>query len=225
MLFYRIPAEKIKVIYQGCDPAFAIQATAEKKEEVKTRYQLPEHFIISVGSIELRKNALSIVKAMPQMPAYMHLVLIGKRTSYTEEIDRFVSENSLGHRVHILNKVPFSDLPCLYQLADVFIYPSRYEGFGIPILEALNCRVPVIAATGSCLEEAGGPDSLYVSPFDTDGMAAAVRKTLEPEQRTRMIEAGVQWATQFSQEKLAQETMACYQQLLTPDSSLENEKN
>ena len=164
--YFGIPADKIEVVYQGCDPSFMHPVAAEKKREIRAKYQLPDHYILNVGSIEERKNALSAVQALTMLPEQIHLVIVGRHTEYTDKIERFIKENKLEERVHIISNVPFDDLPAFYQLAEIFVYPSRFEGFGIPIIEALYSGIPVVAATGSCLEEAGGPDSIYVHPDD-----------------------------------------------------------
>ena len=114
----------------------------------------------------------------------------------------------------LLFGVPYIDLPVIYRCADVFAYMSLYEGFGIPLLEALNSRVPVVAATGSCLEEAGGPGSLYVAPFDVDAIAEAVKKCLQPDVKAAMVADGLQWASRFSMEQFAHEVMGVYKKLL-----------
>ena len=152
--YFRIPADKIEVVYQGCDPSFMHPVAAEKKREIRAKYQLPDHYILNVGSIEERKNALSAVQALTMLPEQIHLVIVGRHTEYTDKIERFIKENKLEERVHIISNVPFDDLPAFYQLAEIFVYPSRFEGFGIPIIEALYSGIPVVAATGSCLEEA-----------------------------------------------------------------------
>lgn len=211
---YHIPADKIEVICQGCDPAFAVPAPAEKREEVRRRYALPDRYILSVGTIEERKNTLLAAQAMSRLPEELHLVLVGKETPYADRIKAYIKENRLENRVHLLHGIPFADLPAIYQCAEVFVYPSLYEGFGIPILEALNSRIPVVAATGSCLEEAGGSHSLYVNPHDPEAMATAIRQTLLPEQRTRMIAEGEKWASRFNSAQMAAQTMACYKRVL-----------
>lgn len=211
---YHIAPEKIEVICQGCDPAFAEMVSPEKKEEVSLRHELPEHYILSVGTIERRKNALLAVKALALLPEEMHLVLVGKETSYAKEVRKAAELLGLGQRVHLKQGIPFADLPAIYQCAEVFIYPSIYEGFGIPILEALNSRIPVVAATGSCLEEAGGPHSIYVAPDDAEGAARAIRRAMTSEDRRHMVEEGVKWAAQFNARQMAHQTMACYERLM-----------
>lgn len=211
---YGISPDKISVIYQGCDPLFAQPATVERVAEVRARYALPRRFVLSVGTIEERKNLLSVVRALAKLPDDVHLVAVGRRTRYASLIDRFVAQYDLGHRVHLLHGVPSIDLPVVYQCADVFAYMSQYEGFGIPLLEALNSRVPVVAATGSCLEESGGPGSLYVAPFDIDGIASAIEKCLHPLVKECMVADGLEWASRFSMERFASQTMRCYKKVL-----------
>lgn len=211
---YGISSDKIEVIYQGCDEAFAQTIDEGKKSEVRDKYKLPQRYILSVGSIEERKNTLLIAKALKYLPEDIHLVLVGKETPYTEQIHTFAKAEKMESRIHILHGIPFADLPAVYGCAEVFAYPSRYEGFGIPILEALNSKLPVVAATGSCLEEAGGPDSLYVNPDDAEAMANAIKKAMQPAQREYMIDKGLAWAARFSKEQMARETMQCYNKLI-----------
>lgn len=209
--FFHIPADKIEVVYQGCDPVFEQFVGNEKKEEVRSKYQLPPKYILNVGSIEERKNALLLVQTLPQLPQDIHLVIVGKRTPYTEKIERFASEHNLTPRVHIMHNVPFGDLPAIYQLAEIFAYPSYFEGFGIPIIEALHSGIPVVAATGSCLEEAGGPDSIYVNPDSVDEASRAFNEILsKPEKKKLMIEKGKEFIKQFSEEKQATQIINIY---------------
>ena len=213
--YFRIPADKIEVVYQGCDPSFMHPVAAEKKREIRAKYQLPDHYILNVGSIEECKNALSAVQALTMLPEQIHLVIVGRHTEYTDKIERFIKENKLEERVHIISNVPFDDLPAFYQLAEIFVYPSRFEGFGIPIIEALYSGIPVVAATGSCLEEAGGPDSIYVHPDDIKGMANAFKQIYsDTERKKEMIEKGQKFAKRFSEEKQAEEILNIYKKLM-----------
>ncbi|MEY8685812.1 glycosyltransferase family 4 protein [Bacteroides sp. AN502(2024)] len=213
--FFRIPADKIEVVYQGCDPSFMHPVAEENKREVRAKYQLPDHYILNVGSIEERKNALSAVQALMMLPEQIHLVIVGRHTEYTDKVEHFIKENKQEERVHIISNVPFDDLPAFYQLAEIFVYPSRFEGFGIPIIEALYSGIPVVATTGSCLEEAGGPDSIYVHPDDIKGMADAFKQIYaDPERKKNMIEKGHSFAKRFSEEKQAEEILNIYKKLM-----------
>lgn len=212
---YNIDPEKIRVIYQGCDEVFGLMQDKNVIEMVKENYSLPKNYLLFVGSIEDRKNALTAVKALAHLPEEIHLVLIGKRTPYVDKIISYAQGNGLSSRLHIWHGVPLSDLPSIYQGAKTFIYPSLYEGFGIPIIEAICSKLPVVAATGSCLEEAGGPDSLYVEPLDDVAMAKAIEKTLDDEVRTKMVEAGQKWLKNFDKRNFAIETKKAYYSLFS----------
>lgn len=212
---YKVPEEKIDVVYQGCDVSFLQQAESSKLFEVKNKYNLPEHFILNVGSIEQRKNLLLIVKALKQSGKDIRLIAIGRRTPYTETVEQYIRENNMQEQVTILNNVSFNDLPAFYQLASLFIYPSFFEGFGIPILEALNSGTPVIAATGSCLEEAGGPDSLYINPEDINDLNEKINWILTtPSQAEHMRTAGKEYAKRFLDQAIAQDIMNVYQKII-----------
>lgn len=179
ILYYGdFPEDKIDVIYQGCSNRFRKSVSEADMNRVKAKYNLSDNFILNVGSIEARKNVLLGVKALGCLLDSFRMVIVGKHTKYTDEVIAYVKKNGLEDRVQILHGIPDDDLPVIYHLAKVFVYPSRYEGFGIPIIEAIQTGLPVVACTGSCLEEAGGPDCLYVSPDDVEGMANAIKQAI-----------------------------------------------
>lgn len=212
--FFSIPEEKVAVVYQGCHQQFRQPVTGEKKHEIQEKYNLPTRFLLYVGSIESRKNLLLAVKALCYLPDDIHLVAIGKSTPYQVQVEAYAKQSGLESRLHILSSIPFNDLPAIYQLAEVFIYPSFFEGFGIPIIEALSCGVPVVAASGSCLEEAGGPDSVYVDPNDDRELADRILAIVNNASlANRMIESGKKYVKRFDDEQIASELMHIYQTL------------
>lgn len=212
---FRIPESKITTIYQGCDGSFLSEASDEKKAEVRAKYHLPQRYILNVGSIEERKNVWLAVKAIETMAEDIFLVIVGRWTHYADEVKEYVSAHHLTDRVVFLTSMAFTDLPAVYQQAEVFVYPSLYEGFGIPIVEALNSGVPVVAATQSCLQEAGGPTSLYVDPHDAAGLKEILEKILsDTVLRSRMIESGREYARKFSEKNQAEALMNLYKSLL-----------
>lgn len=212
--FFGTDASKIEVIYQSCHPSFAEKCNAELLAAVTAKYSLPENFILNVGTIEERKNALLIVKALKHLSAEIKLVLIGKETKYATRLKSFLNQEQLEDRVIFLKDIDFKDLPAIYQLAKVFVYPSEFEGFGIPILEALYSGCPVIAATGSCLEEAGGPGSIYISPKDEIALSKVIDSILKDEAlRTEMITAGKKYASGFTEEVHANAIIKIYENL------------
>ena len=186
-----------------------------KSEALFTLNSSLKRYILSVGSIEERKNILLAVKALHWLPEDVGLVIVGRPTKYTDVVRRFTSDNGLEARVQILHGVSDAELPALYAGAEAFVYPSRYEGFGIPIIEAISCGLPVVACTGSCLEEAGGPDSLYVSPDDAEAMAAALRQVLRgAEGREQRILRSREYIRRFEGRDVAGQVVELYRSLL-----------
>ncbi len=212
--YFNIDENKIRVVYQSCSSIFHQEIDHMMLMKVRVKYQLPERFLLNVGTIEKRKNALLIIKALKNLDENIPLVIIGKKTPYVEEIKQYLIQHDLEHRVLFHHTISFEELPIIYHLSSAFIYPSRFEGFGIPIIEALQCGVPVIATTGSCLEEAGGPSSMYVDPDDVAGMTNAINKTLAGNNSER-IAAGISYATKFKHQKIASDLMNVYQELLS----------
>lgn len=215
--FFGTPEEKIEVIYQGCDEQFRQQATEEQKAAVRERYQLPERYILYVGSIEERKNLMLLAQALPLLADKdIHVIAVGRRTKYADRVQAFIQAKGLTSRFRMLSGVPFPDLPALYQMATTFVYPSRFEGFGIPLLEALCSGTPVIGCTGSCLEEAGGPSSLYVSPDDPSALADAIQRVLSDNTlRQCMITNGYTYAKGFTQGMAMRKLLEIYKHLMS----------
>lgn len=210
--YIKVPADKIQVIYQTCDPMFEIKWSTTELQAVAMKYGLPTQFILNVGTLETRKNALLILQALPQLPNEVHAVFVGKQTKYQDTLLAYIEDNGLQQRVHFISDLQFQDLPGIYQLAEVFVYPSRFEGFGIPVLEAMKCGVPVIAATGSCLEEVGGPDGLYIHPDDAAALTHTIQQLLDnPTYKSTVIDGYMQYAQNFNLARFVQETMGCYQ--------------
>ena len=210
-----VDPERIKVIYQSCGATFRYPANEDKKQEVNARYLLPPRYIINVGTIEERKNILLAVKAMEQLPEDLSLVIVGRSTPYALKVKRYVEEHHLSNRVIFLHDVTNADLPAIYQMAEACVYPSRYEGFGIPVIEAIQSGLPVVACTGSCLEEAGGPDCLYVNPDDVQGMAESIRQLLPgAENRELRILRSQEYIRRFEGNNVAEQVMRVYQEVL-----------
>ncbi len=210
-----IDPASVHLIYQSCAPRFKAAASAQEMAEATGRYRLPDHYVLSVGSIEERKNALLAVKALQWLPEDIHLVLVGRRTAYTEKVAAYAEKHQTGHRLHLLHGVPDADLPALYARAEVFVYPSRYEGFGIPIIEAVGMGLPVVGCTGSCLEEAGGPDNLYVDPDDAQAMAHAIGLLLPgAEGREERIGRSRRYIERFANSDAARQYAELYYSLI-----------
>lgn len=209
-----IPESKIDLIYQSCATRFSSEVSAADRERVAKKYVLPRRYVLSVGSIEERKNTLLALKALHGLPKEICLVLVGKSTKYSKMLQKVARQENLSHRLFLFHGVPDEDLPAIYGQAEVFVYPSRYEGFGIPIIEAIRMRLPVVACTGSCLEEAGGPDNLYVDPDDVDGMAKAIAQLLKGNVgREERIERSLNYIRRFENTGAAARFVEIYRDL------------
>jgi len=212
---FNIDESRIEVIYQNCDPLFRKKKSDAEKQRIRKSYNLPSHFVLNVGTIENRKNALLAVMAMREIESDIHLVIIGKETPYAEKLRDYINKYGLNKRVHFLKNISFTDLPGIYQLAELFLFPSEYEGFGIPVVEALSSGIPVIAAQGSCLEEAGGAGSIYIDPKDSSALAAQIRNVLsDSEKKQNMIRAGLEHLEKFSDHKIAGQLNKLYQNII-----------
>jgi glycosyltransferase involved in cell wall biosynthesis len=202
---YQIPEGRISVIYQDCSLMFRSNSDSDQNTDLKSLYEITGPYVLSVGTLEERKNQHRLVEAFAALPANdFQLVLVGKATSYADKIRRTIQKHKLGKRVLILENVPNLHLPSLYRNAEVFAYISLYEGFGIPILEALHSGTPVLAAQGSCLEEAGGPGGLYADPLNVSDIGDKMLKLISDEGiRKQKAALGAAHILQFSGEKIA----------------------
>ena len=186
--FLKADPAKIKVIYQGCHRQFRNKHTAEEIAVVKEKYGLPERYILMVGSIEARKNAITLLKAFSMLPkdGRPGLVLVGKGTTYLDKVKTSIAELSIEKEVTLIHQAAFSDLPAIYQGARVFAYPSLFEGFGIPIIEAIESGIPVLTSKGSCFAEAGGLQAWYADPQQPQEWTACLKEILESDNPQRI---------------------------------------
>ncbi|MBQ8046596.1 MAG: glycosyltransferase family 4 protein [Prevotella sp.] len=211
-----IPDKQISIVYQSCGTRFAHRVDENRLQSVHAEYDLPRRYLLSVGTIEERKNILLAVKALKHLPDDLSLVVVGRSTKYATMVRRYAKEHGLDARLRFLHGVPNDDLPAIYQMGEAFVYPSRYEGFGIPIIEAIQSGLPVIAATGSCLEEAGGPASLYVGPDDEKSMAKAVIQAVS--ERQMRVKESRDYVRRFENSDVARQVMSLYQQTVSARS-------
>lgn len=200
--YYEIPSERVRVIPPGIDPRFRQPATAAARAAARARYDLPATaaYVISVGTVEPRKNGMLLLRALARLaPAERPLVLFaGRLTAYARSLRRYLRDRSLAPWVRLAGPVAADDLPALVQDAALAVVPSRFEGFGMPVAEALVSGTPVVAAAGSSLEEAGGPGSRYVDPDDPDALAEAMATVLgDGHLAERMRAEGRVWARRF----------------------------
>jgi len=216
MEFYDVPANRISVIYQSCHERYMQEKTNKTLQNVRQRYNLPQEYMLTVGSITERKNLMGMVQALEQLPDEdrVPLVVVGKGKNYKNQILQYLKKNRLEKWVHFVD-ASFDDLPAVYQNASLFLYPSFFEGFGIPVLEALFSGLPVITSNVSSLPEAGGPGALLVDPAQPEAIAEGIKRILnDSAYREALIHNGYQHAQQFRGEPLTHQMMDLYEQLV-----------
>jgi glycosyltransferase involved in cell wall biosynthesis len=213
--FFAIPGEKIRVIYQAINPIFYESASDLIRGLVQEKYQLPEKFLLNVGTVEPRKNLLALLEGMISAKIEIPLIIVGKPTSYQLQVQSFLETHQGKLTVLFLTEVSDLELAALYQLAEVMIYPSVFEGFGLPVAEALASGCPVITSKTSSLPEAGGDAALLVNPAIPDEIGAAIQSVLSSSDlRNIMIEKGKVHALNFTPENFASQMKQLYNSLL-----------
>ncbi|MGS0748786.1 glycosyltransferase family 4 protein [Halpernia sp. GG3] len=211
--FLKIPTEKVRVVYQGCHQTFKEKKSSEFLTETKAKFNLPERFILNVGTIESRKNLLNIVKAITTTE--INLLVIGKKTKYFKKVEKFIKKNNFKNQVHFLENVSVEELSAIYQLADIFVYPSLFEGFGIPVIEALFSKTAVITSNTSSLPEAAGENSLYVNPENIEDLKSKILFLWSNKsERNRLEEKGFDFVQKFIDEKIAKNLINVYEEVL-----------
>ncbi|MFT3677426.1 MAG: glycosyltransferase family 1 protein [Chitinophagaceae bacterium] len=222
---YGVDAQKIDVCYQSCSPEYAVQYSREMKQEIAQRYGLPPRFFLSVGTIITRKNLLNVCKALYLLRNELDipLVVVGKGHGvYYQQVKDFILQNGLNNRVIFLSEQPAQpagylstpDLVGIYQLAEAMIYPSFFEGFGMPVMEALWSGLPVITSNVSCMPEVGGHAALYADPNSSEEIAACMKRVCtEPGLREEMQQKGWLHTQAFTPEKYVASVMQVYEKI------------
>lgn len=217
--YYGVSSDKIDVIYQACSPIFYEHKDFQFCNKIIEKYKLPKNYLLYVGSVTKRKNLMTVLKAFELLPHdhKIPLLIVGSGKAYKSEVQAFSEKAKLNKYLIWLDELADNnDLQAIYQAAKIFIYPSIYEGFGIPIIEALLSKVPVITSKVSSLPEASGPNSLCIDPFNFEEMAAGIEKILTDNKlATKMSEEGYRFALEkFSPEKLTHQLFQLYKSVL-----------
>ena len=210
----------VVVTHEGCEPHFQPEATEASFRDVAARYGLPSRYVLAVGTLEPRKNLTTLLQAFARLqrigeidPA-LGLVLAGARGWLDEPVFRTVRALGLERVVCFPGFIDDDDLPAVYRGSELFVFASLYEGFGLPLLEAMACGVPVITSNISSMPEVAGGAAMLVDPRDVDGLAAAIAHVLRDEAlRGRLRGAGVARARQFTWETAARQTLDAYASL------------
>jgi glycosyltransferase involved in cell wall biosynthesis len=214
---YGVPEKKITVIYQSVEENFYHKVSEETRAAGLNKYKLPAKYILNVGSFFPRKNQIGLIEAFDRIKSQIaeDLVLIGSSGNILSEVKKKIGDKKLEGRVHIITDVSNDDLPVVYQSASVFVFPSLFEGFGVPILEALFSGTPVIASRGGAIEEAAGRDALFIDPNNAEDIAHRILQVLKNEAlRKRMTDAGYIHAQTMTDNVFAAKTMEVYKSIL-----------
>lgn len=213
-LFPTSGGQKISVVHHGFDKKFTEKKSETEIFQVLKKYNLQKPFIISIGRLEEKKNTLRIVQAFEMFKNWYHphdfqLLLIGKRGYGAEKVQQAIQNSQFQKDIIHPGYVDQVDIPALFQAAEMFLFPSLYEGFGLPILESFASHVPVVTSKNSSTEEIAGNAAFLVHPEDTDDMVGALQDLVKyPEIKQALIEKGNHRLEDFSWQKCAEQTTA-----------------
>ena len=211
--FFNVEPDKIEVVYQSVSPVFFEH---KNNENLRSKYNLSEPFILSVGTIEPRKNQLAILKALFSEKIDLQVVFVGKPTSYTKILTRFITENKMETKVKFLNNIPENDLAGLYQLSRLSVYISHFEGFGLPVIESMASGCPVITSNVSCLPETAGGAAVLCDPDNFVELGKQMKELLENEKiRDELVKKGNERARLFHPEYFSEKMISLYTGILT----------
>lgn len=212
----KVPEEKIHVIYPTWNKEYEHECTIILKEEYFERYGLPRDFVLYVGALSKRKNFLRLLEAMT-LPENQdkHLVAVSNGGDEYERAEEFIYNNHLEGRVFFLKNLPWYELPIIYHMSQGLVYPSLYEGFGLPILEALRCGKPVITSNLSSMPEVGGDACIFIDPTNVEEISAAINFIYYNVDLAKEIQLkAMQQIQKFNPEKMTEKMMNVYRQLV-----------
>ena len=223
--FLGLDPEKIEVIYQSCNNLFYERISELQKALVRQRFNLPAKFILCVGTIEQRKNQLAILEGVVKEKLDIPIVLLGKPTEYKKLLDEFIFESNMRRQLTFLHGTNTTELQAIYQMAEIMVYPSFFEGFGLPILEAQASGCPVITSNISSMPEAGGEGACYIDPGNSAEIGIAIRNILNNRDlREELIQKGSLNAQLFKDHIVADKLMKLYRTLAVPKEIVRCEK-
>ncbi len=211
---FNIAENKIEVVYQSCNLRFKSKFSEEKLSEIVKKYKLPENYILNVGTIEQRKNVLNIIKAIYYYNLDIKLVVVGRKTAYYNDVKLYIDSHNMKSNIKFLSNVSNEDLPGIYQKSMAFVYPSLYEGFGIPIIEAFNSGIPVITSNQGSPAEIAGNAAIQVEALNSKSIGIALKSVIESSSlRKTLTVSGYNRAKQFDRDIVIKRIMSIYKNL------------
>lgn len=215
--FLNVPAEKIRVCYQSCHEQYQNgPVDSHQINLIKSKYGLERDYFLFVGAFEARKNILNLIEGMSYFGTSKDLVIVGRENSFKMEIDLKIRQMNLENTARVLTNVPTEDLPALYSGAEIFCFPSFFEGFGIPIIEAMFCETPVLTSHGSCFPEVAGEGAFYVDPESPFQIGKALYElTKNPELLSRLKKGASKQVKKFTSQKTNKELYKVYLEIMS----------
>ena len=210
--YYDVDSSKIEIVSLAYNKAFRKIEDKSMLNDVKERYRLNNKYILAIGGSEYRKNIQRLINVyLKNFRDDYELIVVGGKW---RDID--LSKKYQGNNIRFITGVPEEDLIAIYNMASVFVFPSFYEGFGIPVLEGMACGVPVVTSNVSSMPEVGGDAAIYFNPYDEKDMAEKIRQVLDDKQlRKTMIAKGLEKVKEYSWDKCARETLKVYEKVLS----------
>src|ERR1022692_1810853 len=226
---YGIREEKITVTYEGAGKKFVPADRQKAKDELARKYAIGGDFVLYLGRLQARKNLMRLVNAYAHIRKAgfpQKLVLAGRQDTLFESVCSRIRELKLENEIVLPGYVAAADVPTFYNAAEVFVYPSLFEGFGLPIMEAMACGTPVVTSRGSSLEEVAGDAAVLVDPLDELSIAEALKRVLaEPELRRSLGQAGLRRSRQFSFANAARQTIGVYERVMGAERTGDSTQN
>lgn len=209
--FFNADKSKIEVVYQPCNQTFNTNFSQENLQNIRKKYALPEQYMLMVGNIEPRKNILSVIQAKKEQNIDLPLVIVGKKSQYLFTLENYIQKHNIKD-IFFYHCVSNEELPIFFQLSTMLIYASHFEGFGIPIVEAMQCGVPVVVSNNSCFFETAGDAGLYFSADNIEDIGTKIATVYNNESlKKQMINNGFQQVKKFNANTIAQQLMKIYQ--------------
>jgi glycosyltransferase involved in cell wall biosynthesis len=217
--YFKLTTNNIYVTHEAAGSSFCRITNRRLLKEQHRKHALPDSFILAIGSADPRKNIKTLVQAYSLLSDELrnkyHLVIVWTHSFLAEELLKLIDNLGIGGTVHFLQNISNDDLAALYNVASLFVFPSHYEGFGLPLLEAMSCGVPVAAADNSSIPEIVGDAALFFDSQDVNGMSNMIRTVLTDESISNCLRnEGLKRSAQFSWKKCGRETVAVYAQVL-----------
>jgi glycosyltransferase involved in cell wall biosynthesis len=222
MKFLDVPESKLTVIYRGIDERFQENSNEVQLSSIRTKYDLQNKFILFVGTLEPRKNIQKLIQGyaglLKQKKIPHDLIIVGGQGWLFKDIYGMIEKLGVQNSVKLLGYVADTDLPLLYNLADVFVYPSLYEGFGLPPLEAMACGCPVVTSNRSSLPEIVGDAAMLVDPYDSDAIANGIFQVIDNKDYRQLLrKQGLQRASQFTWKRTVAEILKIFDAITNED--------